>query len=216
MRTIRAIVDNLKSQRFRDCTRCTYYRIWKIFGRSYLRLDVKPPTWEERIVLFAAFLIDNKLKSATVRSYLSALRSMLAEDGFELNKNLFLIGSLTRACKLKNDRLTVRFPIHNKASNYFIGRNQVYLAVLFEGMLLAGYYGLLRAGEITKSPHSLLAKNVHIGTNKKKLLFVLHTSKTHNAGEEPQTIKIKSTSSTATNKKTLHCLFVGIKNYLEM
>ena len=54
-----------------------------------------------------------------------------------------------------------------EADAYFKHRNQSYLQILIGAMLLAGYYGLLRAGEITKSPHCLLAKKcTHWGEQK--------------------------------------------------
>ena len=56
-------------------------------------------------------------------------------------------------------------------------------------MFAAAYYGLLRIGEISESPHAVLARNVHIGTNKNKILFVLLTSKTHDLGSKPQLVK---------------------------
>ena len=61
-------------------------------------------------------------------------------------------------------------------------------------MLIAGYYGLLRVGELAQGPHVILAENVHIGVNKDKMLFILRTSKTHNYGNHPQMVKIKSSS----------------------
>ena len=57
-------------------------------------------------------------------------------------------------------------------------------------MLVVGYYGLLRVGEITKGPHSIKAKDVHIGLNKEKFLFILRTSKTHDEGSCPQMVKV--------------------------
>ena len=166
--------------------RKTYHRVWKIFSKFYLHLDIKSDTWEERIVLFTGFLIDCKLKLATVQTYLSALRCVLTEDGHKLNEDLFLMNSLTRACKMKNDSLIVCFQaILHQTHKHFIQISQPYLGKLVPAMLLASYYGLLRAGEITQGPHVILAKNVHITTNKKKLMFLLRSSKTHQELDEP-------------------------------
>ena len=54
------------------------------------------------------------------------------------------------------------------------------------------YFGLFRIGELTWSDHCLKARDVQIGTNKKKLMFILRTSKTHDQDSKPQTIKINS------------------------
>ena len=56
---------------------------------------------------------------------------------------------------------------------------QDYLITLYRTILLTAYYGLFRVSEITLSPHVLKARDVHIATNKKKLKFVLRSSKTH-------------------------------------
>ena len=225
-KTVSQIVERLRFQRCRDSTRATYYCVWKVFSKFYFRLDVKPPTWEERIVLLTAFLIDNKLKSTSVRSYLSAIRCIIAEDGIRLNEDWFLINSLTRACKLKNDELTIRFLIHKDLlhsilckveTHYMEKKNQPYLCYLIKAMLLTGCYGLLRVGELTLSPHVVLADNVHIGENKKKILLVLLTSKTHGKGNEPQMIKItsKPVAEQEANSQSF-CPFKALSNYIQV
>ena len=72
---------------------------------------------------------------------------------------------------------------------------QPYLVTLYKAILLTAYFGLFRVGELTYSEYSdhvVKVKDVHIGTNKDKILFVLHTSKTHGRGVKPQQIKIKA------------------------
>ena len=106
------IVEMLKLQRFRDSTRKTYYTVWKLFNKFFISLDVKPNTWEERIVLFTGHLVNSKLKSNSFKSYISAIKAVLLEIGYELNEDKFIINALTRACRLQNDKIRVRFPIH--------------------------------------------------------------------------------------------------------
>ena len=108
---IQNIVDRLKLQKHRSSTKHNYYTVWKIFSKFYLRLDRKPKTWEDRIVLFIGYLIDNNKQSSTVKSYISALRAVLKEDGKKLDEDLFLVTSLTRACKFVNDRVRTRLPV---------------------------------------------------------------------------------------------------------
>ena len=52
------------------------------------------------------------------------------------------------------------------------------------------YFGMFRIGEMTESQHVVKAKDVHIGINKDKLMFVLHSSKMHGKGTKPQIVKI--------------------------
>ena len=76
-----------------------------------MKLDVKPAPWEERIILFAGYLIENKKKSGTVRSYVCAIKAVLQEDGIVVNEDKFLLGSITKACRLINDKVRTRLPI---------------------------------------------------------------------------------------------------------
>ena len=154
--------------------------------------------------MFLGHLIEDcKLQSSTIKSYISALKCVLAEDGITLNQNQFVVTSLIRACKLKNDRIVTRLPIHknflhlllDELIKWYNEKNQPYLKMLYMALFIAAYYGLLRVGEVTKGPHVLLANNVHIGVNKRKLLFVLRSSKTHSEGDHPQLIKLNSSTT---------------------
>ena len=90
--------------------------------------------------------------------------------------------------------------------------SQPYLVTLYKALFTAAYFGLLRIGETTCSPHAILARNVHIATNKNKLLFKLESSKTHNKGDKPQIIKICGKG----NKKPIVsiCPFITLKSYI--
>ena len=69
---------------------------------------------------------------------------------------------------------------------------QPYLAYLYGALFSTAYFGLFRVGEVTSGSHPVKVGDVHIGRNKKKMLFVLRTSKTHGEHDRPQTIKITS------------------------
>ena len=101
-------------------------------------------------------ILDNDLKSATVKTYISAIRTVLREIKVKLNEDHFLLNSLTRACKLKNDRITTRLPIHkgmlkmllNEVNKTFMTKQQPYLAKLYTAIFASAYYGLLQIGEV--------------------------------------------------------------------
>ena len=107
-------------------------------------------------------------------------------------------------------------------TNYF--GVQPYLLKLFTAILVTMYFGLFRIGEVTESDHVVKAKDVQVGTNKNKILFILRTSKTHTAGDKPQKIKINSndfdaTSQRCQNQKQVHtnnalCPFQTLRDYL--
>ena len=221
-------VVKLKNNRNRNSTKKNYYSVWRTFNEFFIKLDRKPPTWEERLILFVGFLVSKQRKSTTIKSYISAIKSVLADDGVMLNEDRFLLGSLTRACRLINDKVRTRLPIQKGILNILIKTclqhfnqiSQPYLGSLHSALLMAGYFGLLRVGELTAGEHPILAKDVHIGENKKKILFVLRTSKTHWTDVSPQFVKIASRKANVMVKPeeqydTGFCPFKIINNYIE-
>ena len=110
------------------------------------------------------------------------------------------MGSLTKACRLINDKVYTRLPIQCsllemllfEVHRLYSLKGQVYLQVMYKALFALSYYGLMRVGEVTASDHVMKAKDVHLAMNKSKLLIVLHSSKTHSTGMRPQKIKITS------------------------
>ena len=141
-------------------------------------------------------MIEKKRKSNTINSYISAIKAILSLNQVKINEDRFLLNSLTRACKLKNDQLRTRLPIGGNLLNLIIKKieeiydQQPYLATLYRCMFAVGYHGLLRIGEMTKSPHVIKARDVLLATNKNKLMLILRSSKTHNKSQKPQVIKL--------------------------
>ena len=192
-RRIQNIVDQLCLEKHRNPTRATYHHIWKLFNQFFIQLDAKPCSWEDHLVLFTGFLVDSNLKSSTVKSYISAICSVLQELGEHLSENNYLLKSLTRACRLCNDTIIRRLPVSKDVLNMILKQvgilfgKQPYLQKLYAALFSSAFYGLLRIG-----PHVILAQNVHGGINKNKILFILVSSKTHTKGDKPQLVKITS------------------------
>ena len=217
-------MDRLRGLRNRSSMHKNYYCVWNIFNEFIVKLDRKPHNWEGRLTLFIAYLINQRKKSTTIRSYISAIRSILLENRIKICEDAFFLSSLTKACKLINDHAHTRLPIWidllhlliKKIDGYF--DKQPYLNKLYEAIFISGYFGLLRIGELTESEHVIRAQDVQIGQNKDKILFVLHSSKTHDEGSKPQFVKITglSDSSCATSTSSLHrvCPFRIIHNFI--
>ena len=193
---LQRIIDKLRCEKHRVSTRKNYYSIWKTFNEFYVRLDDKPCNWEDRLVLFVGHLVMKNRKSTTIASYISAIKSVLLEDGIEINEDKYLLSSLTKACKLRNDTIRLRLPIQKPFLRILVKNletifsKQPYLECMYKALFATAYFGLFRVGELTESQHVLLAKDVHIADNKDKLMFILHTSKTHWFNNKPQIIKI--------------------------
>ena len=190
------IVDRLKSQCRRDSTRLNYLNIWRSFNKFLMHLDKKPKSWERRIVLYVEYLIDQKCKSTTINSYISAIKAVLRDDGRKINEDRFLLNALVKACKLKVDRVKVKYLIHKgilliliKTLDKVFGC-QPYLCTLYKVMFATAYYGMFRVGEITAGSHPIKASDVHIAENKNKVMFILRSSKMHGEYAAPQIVKI--------------------------
>ena len=216
------IIERLRTQRNRASKRKNYYGIWKSFNEFYIKLDVKPDSWEDRITLFVGFLIQGKRKSTTIRSYVSAIKAVLMEDGISLNEDTYLLSSLTKACKLENDKVRLRLPIRRPMlhmlleslhQSYYIEKEQPYLCLLYQTLFSTAFYGLFRIGEVTCGSHPIKARDVHIGSNKDKMLFVLRTSKTHWNDVRRQTVKISSAKKIG-KKTNIWCPFKLLRDYV--
>ena len=155
--SIKNIIEKLKMQHHRESTKAQYYTVWKVFNKFLVRLDIKPTTWEERLNLFVGYLIENNKQSATVKSYISAIKSTLIENDIELNEDRFLLNSLVRACQLQNDCVCHRLPIKKDLVKVMLTKisqayhNQPYLEILYTSMISTAYFRMFRIGEITKS-----------------------------------------------------------------
>ena len=111
-----------------------------------------------------------------------ALKGVLAEDNIFIDHDKFLLAALTRACKLKNDRVNTRLPIKKgmlkiilkETLNLFLSQ-QPYLAHMYSALFATAYFGLLRVGEITAGLHPIMVKDVHIARKKIRCyLFLGH------------------------------------------
>ena len=106
------IIDKLLMNQHRTSTGKTYFNIWRQFNNFIIKLDVKPKFWEEKTSLFVAYLIDKGIQSSTIKSYVSAIKKTLILDKYPWNDKIIMLSSLTRACKLVNDRIQAHLPIH--------------------------------------------------------------------------------------------------------
>ena len=219
-RAIQNIVDTLKNKRHRSSTRKNYYAVWCLFNEFFIRLDEKPESWEDRIILFAGYLVDNNKKANTVKSYVSAIKAVLKADNIDINKNRYILDSLTKACRFQNDKVRTRLPIRKSLLRLIIDKidvvfegEQEYLTNMYKCLFSTAYYGLFRVGELTFSENVLRACDVQIADNKMKMKFILRSSKTHWKDEKPQTIKITNFDIGNTSQK--YCPFHILDTYIK-
>ena len=198
------ILEKLKANKNRKSTLNNYHQIWKQLNEFVLKLDVRPANRERPVALFCAYLVDKGTKSTTIRSYISALKSILVTDGYKWDDSLIIVETIIKACKILNDKVFNRFPIRIGFLEMILFELQgmfstdYYLAVLYKTILLVSYYGMLCISEIASFEsnvsldHLIKACNVHIGRNKPKMLLILYTSKTHGRELRPQQVKIQA------------------------
>ena len=218
------IVEKLVAKQTRKSTIDTYLRIWHNFNKFVLNLDVIPKSWEQRATLYVTFLIEHGRQSSSIKSYISAIKKLLMIGGYKWQDDQLMLSSLTKACRLENDRVYVCFPIQCSLLElmlFEVGRiyhDQAYLQKLYKAVFALSYYVMMRIGEITESPHVLLARNVHIATNKDKMLLILYSSKTHGLNSRPQKIKIMSNRAEKTGKYLYRhfCPFLLLRQFLKV
>ena len=199
------LLEQLKQEGNRDSTKKVYHTIWKNFNKFLIRLDRMPKTWEDRTCIYCTHLICEKgLQSSTVRSYISAIKWVLKNDDYNWDDGKLLLNTLTKSCKVKNDKVKTRLPIQKGLLEMVLFElrrkfcDQPYLEALYISAFLLAYYGLMRVGEITASPHSVKAVDIYKAneyTPKKRVFIVLRSSKTHDTSMLPQKIKIHGFNS---------------------
>ena len=216
---MKLILEKLKTTQNRDSTMENYIGIWQKFNKFLINLDYRPSEWEERVSLFGAHLVDNGVQSSTLKSYVSAIKHILCNDGYHWDQNKVLLATLVRACKLVNDKVITRLPVQFGLLELVLFElerifdMQPYLESLYKAMYAIAYYGLMRVGELTLSPHTVKAKDIHIAQNKNKILIILYSSKTHGKESVPQQIKVSSNEK-AGKHKHFFCPFQLMRNYM--
>ena len=141
------------------------------------------------------------------------------DDDYPWDDNKMLLGTLTRACRVVNDKVKTRLPIQCGLLEILLFElerqfnKQPYLETMYKTFFILSYYGMFRVGELATGSHPVKAKDVHIGQNKDKLLFILYTSKTHGYESAPQKIKIVANSNKKLNNR-FFCPFKLSREYL--
>lgn len=76
-----------------------------------------------------------------------------------------------------------------------IFETQPYLSKLYRCMMVMGFSGMLRVGEMASGDHPVLVRDIHFNHRLKKVQVILRTSKTHGLGDQPQYVKFSSDDS---------------------
>ena len=179
---INTVLEKLKSKQTRDSTAKNYLSVWRHLNKFIINLDYRENlTWEDKTALFGAYLVDGRVQSSTLKSYFSAIKFVLKQDGYPWYDNKALLSALVQSCKLENDRVKVRLPIQKSLLEMLLSeverlyrdvKQQPYLETMYKALFCLAYYGMLRVGELSLSPHTIKACNIHVGHNKDKILIV--------------------------------------------
>ena len=78
---INNILEQLKYKQHRNSTMKMYHNVWCNFNKFLIRLDRKPTSWEDRVSLYGAYLVDQGIQSSTLKSYVPAIKHTLKTDG---------------------------------------------------------------------------------------------------------------------------------------
>ena len=89
-----------------------YIGIWRQLNKFVINLDSRMNlSWEDKTALVGAHLVEGGVQSTTLKSYFSAIKFILKQDGYQWDDTKMLISSLIKGCKLENDSLKIRLPI---------------------------------------------------------------------------------------------------------
>lgn len=181
-----------------------------------------PEKLEDQLAIYVAYRAELGDQPGTVSSYLSGIKRMLLQDGVEINTRTTKLRAMIKACKYKNRQVRNRFPI----SEHLLGKviknirnifhDQPYLSKLYSCIVVLGFYGMMRVGELAKGTHPILARDVHFNHKERKVQIILRSSKTHSQGDKPQYIKISTEDSKLVLNNQHLCPYKVIWDYLEM
>ena len=217
-KSIQAYVEQLQQQSHRSSTNKIYHSVWQQFSAFFFRLDEKPLSWENRLILFVEHLVESGRKSSTINSYISAIKAVLQKDRVRLREDRFLLNSLVKACRLKNDQIQTRIPIQRDLMEAIVRKlsevlhDQPFLYLIYRALFCTAYHGLLRIGEVAESMHVIKARDVHLARNKNKLMMILRTSKTHWKDKKPQIIKLSHPQCQLNN--AMFCPYQSLRDYI--
>ena len=142
VRNIELIIENLKLQSCQKPTAKNYLGIWRRFKQFILKLDVRLRAWEDKATLFIGYLIENGMQSSSVKSYLPAIKKTLVVNGYKWNDARVQVATLTRACRLINDRVMARFGVHCGLLELMLFQierkfnQQPYLEIMYKAMFI--------------------------------------------------------------------------------
>ena len=140
------IIEKLLGFKNRNLTTKMYLSVWRLFNRFVMSLDIRPKLWEDRTILFIGYLVDKGMQSTTVKSYVSAIKRMLVDDGYPWEDGKILLTSLTKACRIINDQVMHRLPIRCGLLELILFKvrcrfasDQAYLCILYMILIAIGY-----------------------------------------------------------------------------
>ena len=146
--SLRLIIEKLKCHQNRETTKANYLGIWHHFNQFLMKLDVVPDDWEDRTSLFCAHLVNLGRESSTIKSCVSAIKCVLKNDSYDWDNNQLLLRTITRGCKIINDKYHERLPIKRNLLEvilFELGRTcggQPYLLVTYRALFALTYYRL--------------------------------------------------------------------------
>lgn len=179
----------------RTGTKRVYRTAYLYFTRFNLSLNNMPECLDDQLAVYVAYRVELGDHSGTVETYLSGIKYMLNKDGIQINTRTARLRSMIKACKYKNDYVIHRMPISETLLVKLIKELdrlfhfQPFLCKLYRCMMVLGFYGMLWVGEMASGDHPILARDVHFNHRLKKVQIILHTSKTHGLGDQPQYVK---------------------------
>ena len=149
---------------------------WKNFNNFIIKLDRRPKDWEQGVSWYASHLFKHKFQSSTIKSYISAIKATLMNDDYPWDDGKVMFNTIINSCSIVNDVVQNKLPIQNGLLEMLLFElERKYSALeyhekLYKAFFCVAHYGMFRMCELAKGSHTLLAKDIHSATGKKKII----------------------------------------------
>ena len=163
-----ARVKDLLAHSLATSTAKVYRRAWVLLIMCFQTLNVifhgisDLPLSVHKVMLFVGFLHVKKLSSSTMTSYVSAIGYFHRIKGFKDPTTQPVVQKMLAAANKLNPRQDPRLPITLIILKRLVEAlpstvSNPYHRSLFRAMYVVAFFGLMRVGEITKSPTGIVA-----------------------------------------------------------
>ena len=128
------------------------------------------------VILYISHLFNNQVSPQTIATKMSALAYYFKLQGYPDITSQFLVAKTLSGVKKLSPTVDQRLPITIPILQQLMSKcssmgKSMYHILLLQAMMSVSFYGFLRPGEITKSPHNLMIDQLQLSSHKASITF---------------------------------------------